>query len=69
MAIKDSHGVVVAYYGRYETLEPRTHRVDSNCQWGPVAMKSNFWELFRNRELTEAFQIKPCPNCFPDARR
>ena len=63
MAIKDTHGVVIAYYGVEQDGPPAFHS-PKGCRWGPEAMKSDAWELFPSFEVAFEGNVAPCNVCF-----
>ena len=65
MAIKDTHGVVVAYYGVELSGLPAFHRLNG-CQWGRKAMRSEAWELYPSAEIAREAGVGACRHnaCF-----
>ena len=63
MAIKDTHGVVVAYYGVELSGPPAFHSL-TGCRWGRDAMKSDAWELYPSFEVAFEAKVAPCNVCF-----
>lgn len=66
MAVNESHGVVIAYFGSDQTL---VHDPSSRCSGSTTAMKSDNWRLFPSLEFAAAHmgsRFDPCQNCFHD---
>ena len=58
MAIKDSHGVVVSFYGQDGKLGPAIHKPDQ--YHGPHALRTNYWEHFPSLQVALEAQQWPC---------
>lgn len=67
MGIRESHGVVIVYYGVNASGDPPgwIHRPGNACG-GVNLMASDRWELFPSKEVAEEAEHIPCGTCYPD---
>ena len=65
MAVRDSHGVLVAYFGFNGSVCPAIHR-PYNCRWNASHLVWEHTELFPDLESARASGYYFCGICLPE---